>query len=96
MDTATRKHPASASLIAVSVLALLTGCTSAGAEAAPAVTPTPTRAACPNPHGGTCLGPLPSGEYHTTTFAPAITYAVNCNEYVAIHAGSPLFAYALP
>ena len=35
--------------------------------------PTP---ACPNPHGGTCLGPLPAGTFTTTTFSPAITYTV--------------------
>ncbi len=32
--------------------------------------------ACPNPHGGTCLGPLPAGTFTTTTFSPAITYTV--------------------
>jgi hypothetical protein len=32
--------------------------------------------ACPNPHGGTCLGPLRAGTFTTTTFSPAITYTV--------------------
>lgn len=31
---------------------------------------------CPNPHGGTCRGPLEPGRYQTTTFQPAITYTV--------------------
>jgi hypothetical protein len=54
-------------------------------DAASARTPTPDRAgtaqtaaaqACPNPHGGTCLGPLAPGTYTTQTFSPAITYTV--------------------
>jgi hypothetical protein len=32
--------------------------------------------ACPNPHGGTCLGPLHAGTFTTRTFSPAITYTV--------------------
>lgn len=37
---------------------------------------TATPAACPNPHGGTCIGPLAAGRYQTTTFQPSITYTV--------------------
>ncbi len=42
------------------------------------VGPSPTRSAayCPNPEGGTCLGPLQPGTYTTTTFEPGITYTV--------------------
>lgn len=32
--------------------------------------------ACPNPHGGTCLGPLEPGKYRTSTFRPRLTYTV--------------------
>ena len=32
--------------------------------------------ACPNPHGGQCLGRLEPGTYTTVSFAPAITYTV--------------------
>jgi hypothetical protein len=35
-----------------------------------------TRPACPNPHGGQCLGPLETGTYTTVSFSPAITYTV--------------------
>lgn len=34
------------------------------------------RATCPNPDGGTCLGQLTAGTYHTMTFHPGITYTV--------------------
>ncbi len=34
------------------------------------------RPACPNPHGGACLGALEPGTYTTVTFSPAITYTV--------------------
>jgi hypothetical protein len=33
-------------------------------------------AACPNPEGGSCLGPVASGTYGTTVFRPIITYRV--------------------
>ncbi len=31
---------------------------------------------CPNPHGGTCIGPLDAGSHRTTTFHPALEYMV--------------------
>lgn len=47
----------------------------------PSATPAETQSAaetpgCPNPHGGTCLGPLEPGEYQTSTFGPQLTYTV--------------------
>jgi hypothetical protein len=36
----------------------------------------PVKSTCPNPHGGSCLGPLEAGEYSTTRFKPGITYTV--------------------
>lgn len=32
--------------------------------------------ACPNPHGGVCLGPLSTGTHSTTSFAPKLSYTV--------------------
>lgn len=65
---------------------LLAGCSSpSGADTAQAATTfrevneattTPQTPVCPNPHGGTCLGPLEPGEYQTSTFQPRITYTV--------------------
>ena len=31
---------------------------------------------CPNPYGGTCLGPLEAGQYQTSTFQPRVTFTV--------------------
>lgn len=31
---------------------------------------------CPNPYGGTCLGPLEAGQYQTSSFQPRVTYTV--------------------
>lgn len=36
----------------------------------------PTAVACPNTHGGSCLGELAAGTYATTVFSPSITYTV--------------------
>lgn len=33
-----------------------------------------TKTACPNPHGGVCLGPLEPGTHSTTSFEPKLTY----------------------
>src|SRR6476659_4891283 len=38
--------------------------------------PPPVGIACPNSHGGTCLGTIPAGTYTTTTFRPPITYTI--------------------
>ncbi len=55
------------------------------ASSAPTATPEPTASpvpsqspppACPNPHGGQCLGPLAAGTYSTVTFRPTISYTV--------------------
>jgi hypothetical protein len=72
-------------LIATAVAAvLLAGCSTPStspATNASSATPAPTKSAaepteCPNPHGGTCLGPLEPGEYQTSTFEPQLTYTV--------------------
>ena len=76
------------SLVIALLAILLTGC--GGGDAA--ATASPSRAAagtataqtsdaepavaCPNPHGGQCLGRLEPGTYTTVSFAPAITYTV--------------------
>lgn len=81
------KHSATATALCILLLA---GCSardagttasSPTARAAGSATPSPLgpsagQAACPNPHGGTCLGPLEPGQYRTSTFQPAITYTV--------------------
>ena len=76
---------ASASLVSVALIALLSGCSSPSSGAAdPGTTPAAvdsgpsaaTSSYCPNSHGGSCLGPLPAGEYRTTTFEPQLTYTV--------------------
>jgi hypothetical protein len=36
----------------------------------------PPTTVCPNPEGGTCLGPLTPGTHTTKTFSPKITYTV--------------------
>ena len=38
--------------------------------------PSPSAAACPNPEGGECLGPLTGGTYATVEFQPGVTYTV--------------------
>ena len=38
--------------------------------------PSPSTAACPNPEGGECLGPLTAGTYATTEFQAGVTYTV--------------------
>jgi hypothetical protein len=64
---------------------LLAGCSGpsddrpATALSSPQVSPsTPSSGptTCPNPHGGTCRGDLPAGQYRTSTFHPAVTYTV--------------------
>jgi hypothetical protein len=69
---------------------LLAGCSQSGAGTAPspktspatedtsatATGPVSPAQTCPNPHGGTCLGPLEPGQYQTSTFRPRITYTV--------------------
>lgn len=75
---------ASVPLVAAALVALLAGCSgpssgaAAGSPAAVAESETrsPEESACPNPHGGSCLGPIAAGEYETTTFTPPITYTV--------------------
>lgn len=49
--------------------------TTAPATAPPAPTPSPA-AACPNVHGGFCLGPLDGGTYTTRAFVTTLTYTV--------------------
>ena len=42
-----------------------------------AVAPVSARVvSCPNPDGGSCIGKLKAGTYHTSTFEPSITYRV--------------------
>jgi len=72
--------------LAVGGAALLAGCSSAAAPSAsppqttPAAQVSPAGSSppvCPNPDGGTCVGPLTAGQtYRTATFQPAITYTV--------------------
>lgn len=75
------------SLYLLAVLALA-GCSTAGSSSA-TTSPTPAStsstspsssttspSACPNPEGGSCLGPLQAGTYHTVVFEPQITYTV--------------------
>jgi hypothetical protein len=64
------------------VLLLASGCKSdsqPSQAARTSATPTGTSSpagGCPNPHGGTCLGPLGAGTYTTTLFLPTLTYRV--------------------
>jgi|HubBroStandDraft_6_1064221.scaffolds.fasta_scaffold27592_3 hypothetical protein len=72
------------------LLAVLTlaGCSTAGATVSVSTSPTPAStassspssttspSACPNDQGGSCLGPLQAGTYHTVVFHPQITYTV--------------------
>ncbi|RZS64524.1 hypothetical protein EV187_2911 [Agromyces ramosus] len=76
---------ASGALVAAAFIALLSGCSSPSSDAAapssgPAVDGSGSNSSgasfCPNPHGGSCLGPLTAGEYRTTTFEPQIDYTV--------------------
>jgi hypothetical protein len=76
---------ASASLVSAALLMLLAGCSSPSSGAAPSTPPAVVRSdspsatdppACPDPNGGTCLGPLAAGEYQTTTFKPQLSYTV--------------------
>ncbi|MEI5584322.1 MULTISPECIES: hypothetical protein [unclassified Agromyces] len=86
MSTRTVRPIASAAACGTALAMLLAGCSSPRAEsaaespapAAAAESPTPSTDAttCPNPHGGSCLGPLEAGEYETTTFDPTISYRV--------------------
>jgi hypothetical protein len=50
----------------------LVGCT----PAAPSPEAPSSAPACPNPHGGACLGPLDAGTYTTQRFTPGLTYEV--------------------
>jgi hypothetical protein len=81
----TRRVVSPCCLLAVLTLA---GCSTAGASVSVSTSPTPTSiastspssttspSACPNPDGGSCLGPLQAGTYHTVVFHPQITYTV--------------------
>lgn len=71
------------SLILLAVL--LAGCaqTTHSSTSAPTATPTPSKSGassplpeCPNPEGGSCLGPLSPGTYTTSQFIPTLTYDV--------------------
>jgi hypothetical protein len=69
-------------------LLILAGCSTAGASVPMSTSPTPASTssrspssttsppACPNDQGGSCLGPLQAGTYHTVVFHPQITYTV--------------------
>jgi hypothetical protein len=69
--------------VATSLLAVALG---VGSPSALAASPPPgssviplassVPAACPNPHGGACLGPLEPGTYRTSEFWTPITYTV--------------------
>jgi hypothetical protein len=86
MSTPIVRNAASVSLAAATFMTLLSGCsvlgpgTGTAPEPQPAVVgpgaPVTTDSDCPNPRGGSCLGPLPAGEYRTTTFEPQIGYTV--------------------
>lgn len=75
---------ANASLVAAALIMLLAGCSTPSSGADPSTPPADVRSdspsaadpACPNPHGGLCLGPLAAGEYQTTTFSPQMSYTV--------------------
>lgn len=54
------------------LIAALAGCT----PAVPSPEASPSTPACPNPHGGACLGPLEAGTYTTQRFTPELTYEV--------------------
>jgi hypothetical protein len=41
-----------------------------------ASSPTSTRVVCPNPEGGSCLGPIAAGTYTTKIFSPTLTFRV--------------------
>jgi hypothetical protein len=67
----------------VALLLMATGCSgnSSPAEAprsssTSTVVSTEPAHACPNPHGGICLGRLDAGEYSTAEFQPTLTYSV--------------------
>lgn len=82
MVTRTPALVASVPLV-TTLVALLAGCSPPTSGAAPsgppAVSEAPSSATgseCPNAHGGTCLGPIPAGEYRTTTFQPQTSYTV--------------------
>jgi hypothetical protein len=75
----------SAALISAALVMLLAGCSALSSGAAPSTPPAvvssdsspETRdSTCPDPNGGTCLGPLAAGEYHTTTFRTQLSYTV--------------------
>lgn len=67
----------------------MTACSTAGPSVPVSASPTPASIAssspssttspkaCPNPDGGSCLGPLQGGTYHTVVFHPQITYTVS-------------------
>ena len=55
----------------VAALVLLAGCSSDADKQTSTATPE-----CPNPEGGTCLGPLKPGEYQTSTFEPQLKYTL--------------------
>lgn len=84
MFTRNAEAVASASLVAAALITLLSGCSSPSPGTAPSTppavvssgSPSATGSDCPNSHGGSCLGPLPAGEYRTTTFEPQISYTV--------------------
>ena len=84
MFTRKAEAAASASLAAAAIVLLLAGCSSPSSSASPTTEPAVDRSestpvghpTCPNPHGGSCLGPLAAGDYQTTTFKPQLNYTV--------------------
>lgn len=76
----TQLNPVSVVILISAGMAALTGCTSPAPAPAPSPTASaaasPSRPACPNPHGGRCLGLLEAGTYTTELFIPELTYEV--------------------
>ncbi len=67
----------------VALLLVATGCSGSSSPAGAPRSDAPSTAvstesarACPNPHGGACLGPLDAGKYTTEVFQPTLTYSV--------------------
>jgi hypothetical protein len=71
--------PLFAGLLTLALLAVPAAGSGASASAPPsaAASASPVPVTCPNPHGGgSCLGPLAAGTYHTTVFRTPISYTV--------------------
>ena len=61
---------------------LVAACSSESASVSPTAfpsssVPSPSLAACPNPEGGACLGPLTAGTYSTSELELGLTYTVS-------------------